>query len=79
DSDFPDIPKALLDSLYPYLSQGIPPLAIARFDVGRDPLPPPEGRAIARGTPLYAQGAGATCRFRTTAELHLAPIQLIDV
>lgn len=79
DADFPEIPKALLDALYPYLSEGIPPLAIARFDVGRDPLPPPEGRVIPRGMPLYAQGAGATCRFRTTSELNLAPIQLTDV
>ena len=29
--------------------------------------------------PLYAQGAGATCRFRTTCQLNLAPIQLTDV
>lgn len=80
EADFPEVPLALIDSLFPYLAEGVPPLAIAQFDTTRSgAIPPPAGVVVPRGTQLYAQAdARISCRFRTCYDLDLRPIAITD-
>ncbi len=80
DSDFPEIPQALLEVLYPNLVRPVPPATIARFAVGADNPPPPEGFTVAAGTPLDAASqSGPACRFRTSYPVTLWPVRVLDV
>jgi len=78
DDDYPEFTEALLGSLYPHFLHGIPSCSIVRVD-GSDP----QARAariehlhiVPRGTEMTSLAArGAPCRFRTTADLALAPV-----
>ena len=80
DDDYPELTDALLGSLYPHFLHGIPSCSIARIDGG-------EAQArtgkiehvhiVPRGTEMRSLAArGAPCRFRTTADLALAPVQI---
>jgi type VI secretion system protein ImpG len=76
DSEFPDITNALLDILYPQLSNPIPSMAIAQFNV--DPKQKlTTGFLIEKETPLFADAAdGVSCRFRTCYPVTLWPLQV---
>lgn len=80
DDDYPELTEALLGSLYPHFLHGLPSCSIARVDGG-------DGAArsskiehvhvIPRGTEMSSLAArGAPCRFRTTADLALAPVNV---
>lgn len=80
DREFPAIPSALLDILYPHLQSQVPSMAIAQFEV--DPAQGSKlvaGFPIERGTPLFARtGEGPVCQFRTCYPLVLWPLQVVD-
>ncbi|MBY0431435.1 MAG: type VI secretion system baseplate subunit TssF, partial [Rhodospirillales bacterium] len=79
DSDFPEIPSALLSVLYPHLTAPVPSMAIADFQAD-----PKQARALAdyivpAGTELLASaGNGLTCRFRTSMPVTLWPVEVED-
>lgn len=78
DSEFPEIPAALLGVLYPHLVAPVPSSAIAEFHPDPEQSRALMGVTVKVGTPLFAtagQGA-ATMRFRTAAPLTLWPLEL---
>lgn len=77
DAEFPRVAAALLDSVCPSLTQGVPPMTIVQMA-----LLPTQGRVtagfkVARGTSLQAQAGGATCRFRTVWDECLWPLRVV--
>lgn len=77
ESDFPLIPGALLDVLYPHLTAPTPSVAIARFDPKPTQGALTDAHIIRSKTPLMAETShGATCRFRTCYDVALWPITL---
>lgn len=80
DADFPEIPTALLEVLYPSLVQPVPPATIVRFEVSAESPPPPTGVTVPRGASLTAAAeTGPACRFRTSTALKLLPIEVVEV
>ncbi len=76
-AEFPDISNALLSVLYPQLTQPLPPMSIACFDVGAVVKGLTAGFTIPRETPLFAQEPGGlTCRFRTCYDTMLWPLKV---
>jgi len=78
DDDYPEFTDALLGSLYPHFLQGMPSCSIVRIDAADaaaragkiEPV-----QVVPRSTEMTSLGAkGAPLRFRTTAELALAPV-----
>ncbi len=78
DDDYPELTDALLGSLYPHFLHGMPSCSIVQVDGGD-----PQARSakvehvhvVPRGTEMHSLAArGAPCRFRTTADLALAPV-----
>jgi type VI secretion system protein ImpG len=78
-AEFPRITGALLDALYPQLTQPLPPMAIACFDVGTTIKGLTEGFPIRSNTALFAQDpTGLTCRFRTCYDTVLWPVTVTE-
>lgn len=78
DAQFPEIPAALLESLYPQLVAPVPPMAIVHFSVSPRQDRAIEGITVPRDTALFATAAGgAECRFRTGFALPLWPVEAI--
>lgn len=76
-AEFPDISNSLLSVLYPQLTQPLPPMSIACFDVGAIVKGLTAGFTIPRETALYAQEPGGlTCRFRTCYDTILWPLKV---
>ena len=77
DSQFPEIPAALLSVLYPHLVNPLPSMVIAKFDPD-----PKQGRLttgfkLDKHTSIFSQTAhGLTCRFRTCYPLTLWPVEV---
>ncbi|MGB0683439.1 MAG: type VI secretion system baseplate subunit TssF [Magnetovibrionaceae bacterium] len=79
DSEFPEIPTALLNLLYPHLLDPVPSLGIARFDPDPTQGELTSGYTLARHMPLFTDTEeGDTCRFRTAYDLTLWPIEIED-
>ncbi|PWC54497.1 type VI secretion system baseplate subunit TssF [Azospirillum sp. TSO22-1] len=79
DSEFPQIPAALLGILYPHLTAPVPSMAVAQFMVDPGQARSATGFTLADDTPLYAQAAdGVTCRFRTGYPVELWPITVAE-
>ncbi len=81
DSEFPEIPTALLSVLYPHLVAPVPSMAIAHFAVDAAQARAAQGFLIPRQTPVFAETVGPqrdrlTCRFRTGYPVTLWPIEL---
>lgn len=81
DSEFPEIPTALLSVLYPHLVAPVPSMAIAHFVVDAAQARAAQGFLIPRQTPIFAETAGPqrerlTCRFRTGYPVTLWPIEV---
>jgi len=78
DDDYPEFTEALLGSLYPHFLHGIPSCSIVRVDDSdRQASSATLGHVhvVPRGTEMTSLVAGgAPCRFRTTADLALAPV-----
>lgn len=82
DSEFPEIPTALLSVLYPHLVAPVPSMAIAHFKVDAAQARAAQGFLIPRQTPVFAETAGPqrdrlTCRFRTGYPVTLWPIEIV--
>lgn len=79
DSDFPQIPAALLGVLYPHLVAPVPSMAVAQFLVDPDQARAATGFTLPDETPLFAEATdGLTCRFRTAYPVELWPIEVTD-
>lgn len=78
NSEFPEIPAALLGVLYPHLVAPVPSCAIAAFHPDPEQSRALMGVTVRPGTPLFATAgkSGATVRFRTTAPLTLWPLEV---
>ena len=81
DSEFPEIPTALLSVLYPHLVAPVPSMAIAQFAVDAAQARAAQGFLIPRQTAVFAETAGPqrdrlTCRFRTGYPVTLWPIEI---
>ena len=77
DSEFPQIPAALLGVLYPHLTAPVPSMAIAQFTVDPGQARAAGGFTIASGTQLHAVATdGLPCRFRTGYPVTLWPIEV---
>ncbi|HZB90321.1 MAG TPA: type VI secretion system baseplate subunit TssF [Stellaceae bacterium] len=81
DSEFPEIPTALLAVLYPHLVAPVPAMAIAQFSVDAAQARAAQGFLIPRQTAVFAETAGPqrdrlTCRFRTGYPVMLWPIEV---
>lgn len=79
DDDLPEVTDALLSILYPHYLRPIPSMAIV--ELAADPANlPPEGLTVPRETPLRTSPVGDhACRYRTTQETELWPIEITDV
>lgn len=79
DSEFPEIPTALLGALYPHLVSPIPSMAIARLHVDPEKARSVDGFFVPDNTPLYASADhGITCRFRTCYPSTLWPADVVE-
>lgn len=78
DDDVPEITDALLSILYPHYLRPIPSMAIVSLEA--DPADvPPEGLVVPRGLPLRTSPVGGhACRYRTTQETQLWPIEITE-
>lgn len=80
DDDFPLFTEALLEVLYPHYLRPFPSCAIARFDLGTQAAQTIKLISIPRGTSLNSRPVkGVTCRFRTTADVRLLPLEVSEV
>lgn len=79
DAEFPEIPTALLGTLYPHMLDPTPSMAIAEFSQDLAQGAPDSGYRIRRGMPLFAESEdGLTVRFRTCYDTVLWPINVVD-
>ncbi|HEV7372442.1 type VI secretion system baseplate subunit TssF [Arenibaculum sp.] len=79
DADFPEIPSALLEVLYPQLVAPVPSMAIVQFDVDPDQARAVAGFTIPDDVPLFAEADhGLTCRFQTCYPVELWPIEVVS-
>ena len=80
DADFPEIATELLTILYPHFLLPIPSMAVVRFDVDPERGKLTSGYTVPRHTKLFAHaGNGAICRWRTSADATLWPIEVTEV
>jgi type VI secretion system protein ImpG len=80
DDDFPLFTEALLEVLYPHYLRPFPSCAIARFDLGLQAAQLAQSVTVTRGTTLSSRSVkGVICRFRTTSDLRLLPIEVTSV
>lgn len=80
DDDFPLFTEALLEVLYPHYLRPFPACAIARFELGAQAAQMSQVATIPRGTTLSSRPVkGVTCRFRTTSDLRLLPLEVTSV
>ncbi|MEQ9490616.1 MAG: type VI secretion system baseplate subunit TssF [Alphaproteobacteria bacterium] len=77
DAEFPQIPQALLGTLYPQFVNPLPSMAIAKFEVDPDRGKLTTGYTIQPGAPAFAEAPnGLTCRFRTGYPVTLWPLEI---
>jgi type VI secretion system protein ImpG len=77
DDDFPEIVRALMEMVSPHSVRQLPSIAMMEFQ-GRDSLR--SVQTIPAGTRIDSKKVqGVRCRFSTTSEMELAPLQLEHV
>ncbi|MFA7431267.1 MAG: type VI secretion system baseplate subunit TssF [Rhodospirillaceae bacterium] len=77
DADFPLIPAALLEVLYPHLVAPVPSMAIARWQPAAGEMAADQRHDVPRGSRLFADtDDGVTCRFRTCQPVVLRPLRI---
>lgn len=80
DAQFPEVPTALLEALYPQLVAPVPSMAVVHFAVSPRQQRAIEGVKVPRHTALFATtSGGAECRFMTSSALQLWPIEVSAV
>lgn len=78
DDELPEITESFLNVLYPHYLSPIPSMAISQFLFGspRDKMTSIQN--LPRGTKLFSRPVdGTPCRFQTSYDLQLAPIEII--
>ncbi|BBO88771.1 type VI secretion system baseplate subunit TssF [Desulfosarcina ovata] len=76
DDDFPEITESLLNITYPHYINPIPSISLLRFDPVKQNISE-SGYQIERGTEVLSKPIkGSPCRFSTTQDLHLWPVQV---
>lgn len=77
DAEFPQIPQALLGTLYPQFVEPLPSMAIARFNVDPERGKLTGGYHIPKGASLFANAPnGMTCRFQSAYPVTLWPLEV---
>ena len=80
EDGFPEIAGSYLDLLYPHYQRPIPSCMIVQFELAAGQAEQYGGHPVARGTPLQTPRAdGVSCRFRTTHDLRLWPLDVGEV
>jgi len=80
DDDFPLFTESLLNVLYPHYLRPFPACSIAQFDAGASAGQMTKPVAIGRGTVMSSrQVKGVTCKFRTSQDVHLLPLNVAEV
>ena len=76
DDDFPEITESLLNITYPHYINPIPSMSILRFDPVKQNISE-SGYRVEKGTEVLSKPIkGSPCRFSTTQDLHLWPVQV---
>jgi type VI secretion system protein ImpG len=79
DSQFPEIPAALLNILYPHYTCPVPSISVARFEADPTQGKLTSGYVIPKHTSLLAQAhQGQTLRFRTCYPVTLMPVEVVE-
>jgi type VI secretion system protein ImpG len=74
DDEFPELTDALLGQIYPHYLAPIPSMAIVSFAVQRDL---DESRLVRAGCEIETEAIGGeACRFRTTQDVPLWPLEI---
>ena len=80
DAEFPELPTALLESLYPQLIATVPSLSIAQFHPEPSQYKPNTPDRAPRGTALIAEESrGLSCTLTTCYDVDLWPLEVEDV
>ncbi|MBN2321341.1 MAG: type VI secretion system baseplate subunit TssF [Acidobacteria bacterium] len=78
DDEFPEIPEALLNVIYPHFIRPLPSMTIVDFRMNPEQAQIGTGLKIERGKELSSKPvAGVPCRFRTCYDVHLWPISVV--
>lgn len=76
DDEFPELTDGLLETLYPHYLAPLPSMSIVRFRPS-DTLA--SMQLVPRHTEILAEPVGGeACRFRTTQDVEMAPIEIIE-
>ena len=79
DDEFPEITDSFLNVLYPHYLAPIPSMAICKFILGSEKTKQNTVQKIERGATLYSRPIdGSPCRFRTSYETDLVPIEVVS-
>ncbi|MFD1745007.1 type VI secretion system baseplate subunit TssF [Rhizobium helianthi] len=74
DDEFPELTSSLLETLYPHYLAPLPSMSIIQFEPAKTLA---SEQIVPRHTEILAEPiAGETCRFRTTQDVAVAPIDL---
>jgi type VI secretion system protein ImpG len=80
NAQFPEIPTALLELLFPQLVTPLPSMAIAQFRPDPEQSRSLAGFTLPSATPLFTTAPdGTTCWFRTSYPVTLWPMETTDV
>jgi type VI secretion system protein ImpG len=80
NAQFPEIPAALLEILYPQLTAPLPSMTVAQFRPDPEQSRSVTGFRLPADTALFATAQdGATCWFRTRYPVTLWPMEVADV
>lgn len=75
DDEFPELTDNLLEILYPHYLAPLPSMSIIQFEPAKTLA---SEQVIPRHTEILAEPvAGETCRFRTTQDVAIAPVDLV--
>lgn len=74
DDEFPELTDSLLETLYPHYLAPLPSMSIVQFEPSRTLA---GEQVVPRHTEILAEPVGGeSCRFRTSQDLRIAPIEL---
>lgn len=75
DDEFPELTDSLLEILYPHYLAPLPSMSVVQFEPAKTLA---SEQVIPRHTEILAEPvAGETCRFRTTQDVAIAPVDLV--
>jgi len=79
DDELPEVTESFLNLLYPHYLAPIPSMAIAQFSFGSTSDKMSSTQLLERGARLNSRPVdGTPCRFRTSYEVDLMPIELVS-